>query len=108
MAMPPDPVAVAAAGIVTPAPGTAPGLVEEHEPAEWVAADPEAVADPDDLEERRQQVADERGPCGSVRRDSGVRIEAEARAGEDREHVPCPAGDGIAEPADHLADRDEA
>src|SRR5262245_633663 len=107
MAVPPDAVPVAAAGVVAPASRPAPGLVEEDEPAQRVAADSESIADAHDLEQRRQEVARERAPSGAVGGDAIPRIEPVAGVGEDLQDVVGPAAVRTAQPPDHLADRDE-
>src|SRR5437764_1329142 len=65
-AMASDPIAVSATRVVAPAPRPAPRAIQEEEPARRVAADRQPVADPDELDERHEQVADERGPSGRV------------------------------------------
>src|SRR6478672_3995914 len=93
---------VAAAGVVAPAPGAVARRVDEDEPAVRVATDLEAVPEPDDLEQRRQQVVDEPGPVRGDTRDPPLAVEAEPGSPKEPAGIVRPASGRVAQAPDHL------
>lgn len=98
-----DPIATAA--VVAPAPRAALRGVEEHQPTGRISAGRHAPVQTSQLDERRQEIADEAAPAITFCRDHPVGVQAERRPAHERASRRRPAGTASGEVADHVPDR---